>query len=83
MRMKTVMNQSHDGWLLKMISRTDPVILPQVSTCGLSSARWLAVHWLPVSGNSSIQRSNFLPKSGSIKKPEACFRFFFCMNRDL
>ena len=23
--MKTVMNQSHDGWLLKMISRTDPV----------------------------------------------------------
>ena len=25
--MKTVMNQSHDGWLLKMISRTDPVIL--------------------------------------------------------
>ena len=21
------MNQSHDGWLLKMISRTDPVIL--------------------------------------------------------
>ena len=24
--MKTVMNHSHDGWLLKMISRTDPVI---------------------------------------------------------
>ena len=24
--MKTVMNQSHDGWLLKMIRRTDPVI---------------------------------------------------------
>ena len=28
--MKTVMNQSHDGWLLKMISRTDPVILRKV-----------------------------------------------------
>ena len=27
MRMKTVMNQSHDGWLLKMIRRTDPVII--------------------------------------------------------
>ena len=25
--MKTVMNHSQDGWLLKMISRTDPVIL--------------------------------------------------------
>ena len=26
MRMKTVMNHSQDGGLLKMISRTDPVI---------------------------------------------------------
>ena len=28
--MKTVMNHSQDGWLLKMISRTDPVILEQI-----------------------------------------------------
>jgi hypothetical protein len=26
MRMKTEMNHGQDGWLLKMISRTDPVI---------------------------------------------------------
>ena len=26
--MKTVMNHSQGGWLLKMISRTDPVIKP-------------------------------------------------------
>ena len=27
--MKTVMNHSHDGWLLKMIRRTDPMIYHQ------------------------------------------------------
>ena len=32
--MKTVMNHSHDGWLLKMISRTDPVILVGLLTIG-------------------------------------------------